>query len=377
VILLGALLPHDKHLAWAAVLLATFGLSMASYYFIEEPVRSRFGKARPVKKPQEKATIALALAVAAMMLFVFQSPPQALDIPLAAASTTQPAAAPKDLATPQPALQQLLVDALNTTHLPKATNASKATLANAMKDWEPCETVAAPLTSCTYTPKSGTNPKKVAMVVGDSIALSYLPAMREALVPHGWTVVGFGLEQCPAAFVQMLRVGTNGLWGDCDRHHAAYQSALKKVNPSLIILTSIADTIDHMWRDKTPAAYQAGMEKTLGIVTHPGRQVLVLSPPPSGDNLADCATAAATTADCTAKLRAVQAVQAQIDQSTAEKAGALYLNTEQLFCYQGLCPAVVGNVAVRYDASHITPEYGSLVAPSLYQSLVTVGAVSG
>lgn len=368
VVILGALMPHWQHLYWAAVILGTLGLSIASYYFIEEPFRSF---STGIHKNLDRAGVAaLAFCVGALGIYVCQ-PAKPIAYVDAAPVKTQQVSSDPSVAAPSKKLAAALDDAVQLTSFPALTNASTVDDDNAMfNDWSPCEGNGTIRQSCVFSPASGTNPHKVALVVGDSIALSYLPAIRGALVPQGWTVVGIALEDCGAADVQMTLNGSTTPWSACDRQHAFYAAAAEKTHPRLVIFSSATGTPARMYPPgSTIDDYERGMAKTLSTFSSPGRKLLVMSPPPRPGNLQSCDVAGNTPQDCFGHPTSADDALGSADSAAAEAEGAAYLNTADLFCTQDLCPAVVGATAVTYDGIHMTPSYAAMIAPSLRASL--------
>ncbi|NDI15176.1 MAG: hypothetical protein EBY88_02815 [Actinobacteria bacterium] len=45
---------------------------------------------------------------------------------------------------------------------------------------------------------------------------------------------------------------------------------------------------------------------------------------------------------------------------------SVFIDTEDWFCVQSVCPVVVGNVVAYRDSSHITSRYAELLGPLLY-----------
>ena len=75
---------------------------------------------------------------------------------------------------------------------------------------------------------------KLAMVVGDSIGVAWLPGIRAALEPLGWTIVDATLPGCP--FVTGNPEGSNeAVMALCPDHLLAVADAVNRVKPALLI----------------------------------------------------------------------------------------------------------------------------------------------
>ncbi len=98
---------------------------------------------------------------------------------------------------------------------------------------------------------------------------------------------------------------------------------------------------------------------------HPGRPARV------GENLQTCATGAqrARPTACAARLpRSPPRWRASGAWPPRPASGRSV--TEQWFCIDGVCPAVVGNTPVYFDGHHLTAEYARLIAPELVTAIL-------
>jgi hypothetical protein len=62
-------------------------------------------------------------------------------------------------------------------------------------------------------------------------------------------------------------------------------------------------------------------------------------------------------------------VMAEATHRAADTAGAEFLVTEQWFCWDGLCPTVVGRLVTHRDVEHISIPYAEYLAPEIKRAL--------
>jgi hypothetical protein len=202
--------------------------------------------------------------------------------------------------------------------------------------------------------------------------------LRDALVPRGWTVVMFGATSCPAADV--LTGPTRHEY--CVQHHAAYAQVLAQWRPSLLVMASAeGSNVEVLQNGGVPsqeraiAAYSAGLARVIAMGRAVGATPLILSPPPAVYPMSWCDVAGSVPSDCLHGPFGTWYLQNATDRAVAASTNARYADLLHFFCYDLLCPAVSGGLAVRSDAIHLTPEYAETLAPSFQHYLIRQGLI--
>nr|WP_243862549.1 SGNH hydrolase domain-containing protein [Frigoribacterium faeni] len=239
----------------------------------------------------------------------------------------------------------------------------------------------------------------VAVVVGDSIALSWMPAVVDALGP-GWRVLGLGIGSCS---VIEARYGSGG--GDdgfpeaCARSRQDLDDFVDRTAPELVVTSSSAAGIERLtsgatgvaaeaeWRRGTAAAVErlsggaagaaAGAEAGDGTRAgaRAGARVVLLGAPPRGASPAACATRPTRAALCSTSLepRAAATARAEaagVADAVAAGADAVRVDVTPWFTTSGgLVPVTAGPLLVRSDTQHLTARMSrslaGLVGPHL------------
>jgi peptidoglycan/LPS O-acetylase OafA/YrhL len=229
---------------------------------------------------------------------------------------------------------------------------------------------------CTYgDPKAA----KTAVVIGDSIAVSYVPGIRAALEGRGWKIQLLTLQQCPAINVSVLKNrGVDGKappYPECDRHHEWTMRYVEQTRPDLIIMSSTRESINRLVSGAEGGAaaqeWSQDVTKTIAKFATQARRVVLLGPPPIGVNLQACATKVNLPKDCTA----TRTEQTEVQQSTELAAIKGWSNvsgvdTSSWFCdTDNRCPAFVEGTPVFADGGHLTERFSRMLGPVLRRAL--------
>ncbi len=387
IVVTAALIPYAPGYRYPIAVLAMLGLSVASYHFVEAPCR-RLGTgprhaARPgrVLRPAVAAAACLCAVTALAVLVPRRAAPR---VPAARAPGLLPL--PTQDVAPAPAPLSAAIDsALSANDFPPLTPGLDQQ-GSARSHWGGCSVPTPDEPGrCAF----GNGPQ-LAVVIGDSVAMSWLPGVQAALGDR-WRIVGLTLESCPAADIPVK--DTNGRYDDgCDSHHAWVLARAAALHPRLVVLSSTEDTLGRLASNATGARaateYQAALRRTIAAVqpADPGRggtaasddpaagglpRVVTLAPPPKAGALTDCDTAGGIPADCVRPISDRWVALASAERAAAEATGTAYVDTRLWFCDSaGFCPAFIGSDAVRWDTEHLTDVYARSLARPLRQALI-------
>lgn len=208
IIVMHALLPDRPRAGDAIAVTAMLGLSVFSFHFIESPFRqlsvTRFESAmswqswrRGIHRNWIPAAVSIVLVVVAVTGYIVKSAPviPAGRINLALTdSAVNHRPQPSYVAAPSITLSSDIDNALVATKWP-ALNPSldSLSISSAQASWRGCR--GGTEATCTFGQSGST---KSAVVIGDSYAMSWLPALRTALLSSGWVIHGLTMEGCPA-----------------------------------------------------------------------------------------------------------------------------------------------------------------------------------
>ena len=393
-----ALVPDATVAYYVMTLSATAGLTVLSYHLVETPLRTPGGWRRPDQPPQrhrsrtptsarssrssftKAALVGWTLVTVCVGSYLFKPPPPVFAITATDTGSFPPpqtAAAQPDVAQPSRQLAGAIETAVQSEAWPNLDPPlDQLFLASAFKQWAGCRDVEQDVSGCRFgKARVGRTKPKVAVVLGDSIAMAWLPTVERALLPQGWVIYGLALELCPAADTSVDGISNKpATAAACDAHHSWVLTEVAKLKPDLVIMSSSEDTLSRLHNQSTRSAadaeYQAGMVKTERLIRAPGRQIVTLSPPPVGNKLSQCATATSVPADCVTKVTRTWQGQSTADAAAAKISGTKYFDTHLWFCTAfGDCPSFVGDTPVFWDGVHLTEPYADSLGPALARLL--------
>ena len=238
----------------------------------------------------------------------------------------------------------------------------------------------------TCLPRSGVG-EHTALVVGDSIALSWVPAVERAL-GSGWKVGALGLQGCPSASAPVRELRDRGTFvEDCARARGVDLAAVAAAKPDLILMSSGIGSLRALDSGSTGAAaadeWRQATLHSIESVRSAGVPVVVIGNPPEGKRPADCAVRVAGPDRCTAAMSADtiskrDAERSAVADAVAAGMTAVYVDPDAWFCTAGgSCPVGAGGQIIRIDASHLTAGYSRSLGTLLRSALIAARVVPG
>jgi len=383
-----ALYPQTGSLAYIGIVLVGFALATAQYYAIERPIwKSPLWKkdgsgswrqwwtdhVEQVRYGLAGGFVTLTIAVVGVAFLPAPAPVQAAapepDPSASSASATEgPAVA---------AVHQQVRDALASTAWPAGLQPSidrldkSASAAGWVKDGclalEDSEgSPEAIAERCVYGDPGAPN---TALLTGDSIAISWLPAIQGAL-GSDWKIHVMTMQQCPFAFVDVKKADGSPL-PECTSYHEYVKSQAGGLAPKLTILAQADNSGERIVRGGPLAA---GTREATAYYGSVSERVAVLPAPPMRKAVVECYSAAGSPSACTSSPSAAHLdMNRMLASTTAETPNATFLDTDGLFCANGSCPAYAGGVVMFVDVAHLTQAYGEHLADAIGEMLPKAG----
>ena len=218
--------------------------------------------------------------------------------------------------------------------------------------------------------------KKLAVVVGDSFASAWMPGIRAALLPEGWTVQQLTVSLCgPWTLTNYDFGGTSPVpAGICAAHHRRVEDYVLQHRPDLVILSGSSGEVSASKTLQAPGGEvglaRDGLAATLRILAPSKSRVVVLQPPPTMGNLSICKTAFRGVHGCTTNPGGQWYAARNGERTSSKLLGATYVDTVDWFCVAYVCPAFVGTTPVTVDGYHLTLERSVQLGPLLKQVLI-------
>lgn len=211
------------------------------------------------------------------------------------------------------------------------------------------------------------------MVVGDSIALSWVATVEGVAETEGWDVSAVGYGNCSLIDVDVTNSGgTASFVTACRAARAEMLRLVREVDPEIVFLSSSPSALEYAQvpADRVVEAWQEGVSRTLAELSDVPL-VVVLSDPGVSRPPSECATPFGDPASCLAPPRPYRADKLAAESRAVENAGnAIFVDATDWFCLDGRCPAFIGDTLVRADSAHLTLTAGRQVAGLLRDAMV-------
>ncbi|MGL5810092.1 MAG: SGNH hydrolase domain-containing protein [Nocardioides sp.] len=213
---------------------------------------------------------------------------------------------------------------------------------------------------CVYGDPQG--PKTV-VLFGDSHAEQWLPALDRQGQDNGWRVVNWTKAACSVADVDTYSNALNRTYSECMEWREWTFQRIKKLAPDLVVVSqsdavpgdignldwaeATSRTMAYLRSERTPVAY------------------LLDTPWPAG-NVPEClATHLDDVGACNTPVPATNPFDGRKDavRASLDEIGVPAIDPERWLCSSQECPAIVGNLLVYRDDSHLTATFSRWLAP--------------
>jgi peptidoglycan/LPS O-acetylase OafA/YrhL len=229
-----------------------------------------------------------------------------------------------------------------------------------------------PAAECTFGKASA--PKK-ALLVGDSIAQAYVPALAKIFGHGDWSLRITSMYACP--FIDTKIGNATGTVNACSQRKKDEYTTIASEKPDLLI---ISNTFERGVDPSTGLAatanvWSAAFKSMIKKVAPDVKKFVVLPPPAPDKNIQTCYTPFSKPSDCESNVANTQWVSmAQDEQATVEAKGGVFIDNRDWYCNTaGLCPAFVGTTLMKKDAAHITAKYSAILTPVMQAAFESKG----
>ena len=214
-------------------------------------------------------------------------------------------------------------------------------------------------TDCVYGDPDG---EKTAVLIGDSHAAQWLPALDVYTSTRGWRLENFTKAACPVIDVPVWERSQRSTFDRCINWRAKVLKHIRETNPDTVYVGLSRDY--ELWNGTVIKSSDATgywrdqLTEYLATIGKPAGKVVLLAETPflpydpvdclADDDIANCDPS--TT-------RVVDARYADLELTAAKDAGAELLSINDLLCDESTCPVVVDDTVVFRDNQHVTASY--------------------
>jgi peptidoglycan/LPS O-acetylase OafA/YrhL len=223
-------------------------------------------------------------------------------------------------------------------------------------------------------PRGDPDGDKTLVLIGDSHARQWVPALDALSKRYGYTAYYLIREGCPSADVTPWMVH-GGPSTDCESFQDWAREQVAEMKPDVVVLGSEANrrgfTSDDGKRvDDVPTMatmYQDGMQREIDDLSpDAGRVILIGDPPAVVEHPGRCLSErGATLKSCLSPEDKVSLTFIDSLRRAAAEKGIQFVETAAWFCDQGLCPSVVGDYIAHRDRTHISQSYAGYLTDEL------------
>ncbi|MUL63470.1 hypothetical protein BOO86_03250 [Mycobacterium sp. CBMA 234] len=395
IILLGVLM--DPSVAYyAAAIALSLGFAIASYHFVEDPLRridlERLRNAKralerrriQVRRPTQLAAImaasllAVALTAYAKRPDAYQQPAVPPDVLSVAAAHDVPVEVP---ASPQAAaLHDEIMAALRVTSWPQLDPSVEDAVKGLIAPPEVhlCGGTVSPNPElCTW---GSATAHTRAVVIGDSVALSYLGPLREIALNSNGNFQVHSEAQYACYFVdQQISYKDESMVDACARKKQLAVNYINQTRPDIVIISHYAGPKQVVSTGDTlsPQDWANSLRDFIDKFKSNTKKIVFIAPPPGGISISECYGKHSSTPEgCISGVGEGWRVVANAERQLAETIGGVWVDSLPWFCGSGrLCPSFVGTTLTKRDNVHMTIAYGEKIRPVILEALTTSGVL--
>ncbi|OZD58419.1 hypothetical protein CH263_24480 [Rhodococcus sp. 06-1059B-a] len=359
-------------------------LTVASYHLVEKPIlgssflapvrhgrgRRRSAGSRSNHDAHVVVVGALGVVLILLSIAVFNQPTRVVSSD-AAPPVLAPVAA-SDARAEDP-LQVAIKDALSATEFPSLSPPLDDIESGIPEEMNPdMKCIDSPDISLDLCNFGDPAAPQSAFVVGDSVSMSWMPAIRGALEPNGYRVHGFAMANCPFVAADILIEEDPEYSQKCNDSRDTVVEQINTARPTLLIISDMEYGIERLVDE--PGSPQAWMKARTGLidqVAESGARIVILAPDPFGKAVTECATRVSSPSDCVSPISPNWTTKRNADEAAAKATGATFVDTRPWFCFRSSCPIFVSGIVVRWDTGHITSNYGRYLIPRMTEVLLS------
>ncbi len=344
------------------LLALSYVVAIASYYYIESPIRH-------LELPGRRKSAALAMAPL-MVASVWVVTGLGLE-----ASKPSQLASPSTLVTPGSplAIEKAVAAAAALRSVPTDSLPLQATLDTAQQSYAAsgpaffatCDPYLHPSLAAHPRPCVLGDPRatKTVVLVGDSTVGNWAPALNEGLRDDHYRLAVFGYAGCPAPDLA-YRAETAAQYENCNLWHSRIGRAISALHPKAVIAVSGATGLGQI----SNQAWIDGYGRLFAAVTRddPSAVRLLMGTSPAfAQSVPACLAEHPDPQQCSARYTygtGYYGAYLARDNQVATALGIRLVPTHQWFCEDDLCEPVIGRYVAFADVEHLTIDYSEYLS---------------
>lgn len=355
--------------------------AVATYYLVENPVRtspqiSRHVNVALLLYPASIAVIAVTVVLTQAGVHdqaAAMADASAIDVDQISRQADQPLS--KDPAVR--AVQTSVYAARDRAPVPGELSPSLLQVGSSKVDTGGCHALSGDTTN-KVCESGDVGSERTLVMLGDSHARAWIPAIEKAARREGWSVSYFIKLGCPAARVTPSAGSSTGRAG-CDTWRSWAVDQIAAMSPDVAIVASdvpvalIHPSTGALVEDEEQQAdiWDDAYAETLSALAETSGRVIALGDPPGLDaDPGEClAGRGVTLADCAFPRGSRATRMNEATRAAAESAGVDFVDATRWFCAYDSCPAVIASFIAYRDDEHISVPYAKSLSEALGKAL--------
>ncbi|MGZ4464621.1 MAG: acyltransferase family protein [Nocardioides sp.] len=224
-------------------------------------------------------------------------------------------------------------------------------------------------------PRGDTGADRSLVLIGDSHARQWIPALDTLAERYGYTAYFLVREGCPSTDVTPWLTDGTGPSTDCQNFQDWAAQQVQRLHPAVVLMAGEAnpggfadDQGNHVTdEDQVARLVEQGMERQVARISPYTARTIIIGDPPAlqlspgrclsgrGASLQKCMTHGDPTS-----IRMADSLR-----RAARATGTPYVETGQWFCFHDECPTVIGDYIARRDRAHISVSYAGYLTDAL------------
>ena len=230
-------------------------------------------------------------------------------------------------------------------------------------------------TDCIYGDVSS---EKNIVLVGDSHASMWLPALNLWGIKNHYKITFFAKSECPSATFTPYANLIKRAYPECTEWREEVFNTIIDMKPAAVIMTS-AGKLHGVYSDGTvientkdmDLKWIEGYSKSIAKLRQATDNVILLGDIAMLDNdSVSCIKANQSNAtSCSSPLNEITQQILYRQQKVADDTHVPYIDTVPMFCFEEVCPAIIDNKVVYMDGTHMTRTYSEHLAGAIGEKL--------
>lgn len=230
--------------------------------------------------------------------------------------------------------------------------------------------LSAEVLSCNY---GGENAKRTIVIVGDSHAVHWLPALERVAKSEHWRVIGLTKSGCAftATLTRFTSGGVDRPYTECLEWGRSVEGWLLKERPDLVIFShSPRQAVTGMRFGQSQEQIAQGVNAYASELERAGIKVAAIRHTPwQEEDVPVCMARPNASVDTCSSTEEKTTSNGSLSIAANNNHNIHLIDLHRYFCFDERCPVVIGGVLVYRDKHHLTATFARSMAPILAQEI--------